>query len=77
MEVPPSMVGIGFAMISLGIVLLLVCFRPIDSEIIKFSHESRRARQLRHLLQHLRARKDIEGFLKGKQYWYTKPKKRD
>ena len=52
MEMSTSMVGLGCVMISLGIVLLLLSLRPIDSEIIKSSQELRRARQLWRVLQH-------------------------
>jgi hypothetical protein len=57
MEVSISMVGLGFAMIGLGILFLVICFRPMDSDIIAFSHESHRVRQLQWVLQHLRARR--------------------
>jgi hypothetical protein len=56
MEVPIVTITYGFFMISLGVTMLFLYRRHVDSDVIRFSHESHKARQLWRLLrsQHIR-----------------------
>ncbi len=45
------MITYGLFMISLGIILLVIYSRNVDLDVIKFSHESHKARQLWRLLR--------------------------
>ena len=46
MEASIGMITYGLFMISLGIMLLVIYSRNVDLDVIKFSHESHKARQL-------------------------------
>ena len=51
MEASIVMITYGFFMISLGIILLVIYSRNVDLDLIKFSHESHKARQLWRFLR--------------------------
>ena len=51
MEVSIISIAYGFIMIILGLTMLFLYSRHVDSDVIKFSHESHKARQLWRLLR--------------------------
>ena len=51
MEVSVVTIAYGFFMISFGITMLIIYSRYVDLDVIKFSHESHKARQLWRLLR--------------------------
>ncbi len=46
MEVSIVTITYGFFMISLGLIMLFIYSRNVDLDVIRFSHESHKARQL-------------------------------
>jgi hypothetical protein len=52
-----STVGLGFVIISLGIIMLFICMRPIDSDFMKLSRDMYHAREIRRRLKYLRSHK--------------------
>jgi hypothetical protein len=51
MEVSIVTITYGFFMISLGLIMLFIYSRNVDLDVIRFSHESHKARQLWRLLR--------------------------
>ena len=51
MEVSIVTITYGFFMISLGLIMLFIYSRNVDLNVIRFSHESHKARQLWRLLR--------------------------
>ncbi len=51
MEVSIVTITYGFFMISLGLIMLFIYSRNVDLDVIRFSHESHKARQLWLLLR--------------------------